>query len=41
MDEAMLKVGGEQKRRDLVALFGDLSVDERSRMTEEERNAAI
>jgi len=36
MDETMMKLGGEQKRRELIAMFGDLSIDERAKMTEEE-----
>lgn len=40
MDEPMLKAGGEAKRRELVAMFGDLTIDERARMTEEEQKIA-
>lgn len=36
-----MKLGGEAKRRELVAMFGDLSIDERSAMTEEERKIAM
>jgi len=38
MDEAMMKVGGDQKRKELIAMFGDLSLNEqdRAKMTEEE-----
>ena len=41
MDDAMMKIGGEIKRRELVAMFGDLSISEdRSKMTEEELKIA-
>ena len=40
MDEAMMKIGGSAKRRELVAMFGDLTIDDRSKMTEEELKIA-
>jgi hypothetical protein len=37
MDETMLKQGGDAKRKELVAMFGDLNIGEdRSKMTEDE-----
>ena len=41
MDEAMMKAGGESKRRELLSQFGDLSLNEdRGKMTEEELKRA-
>lgn len=41
MDDTMMKAGGEAKRKELVALFGELNIDEsRKNMTEEELKIA-
>ncbi len=41
MDDAMMKAGGEIKRKELVALFGELNIDESQKnMTEEQRRIA-
>jgi hypothetical protein len=41
MDDAMMKAGGDAKRKELVALFGELNIDEnRKNMTEEELRVA-
>ena len=41
MDDAMMKVGGDAKRKELVALFGELNIDEsRKNMTDEELKIA-
>lgn len=41
MDDAMMRIGGEIKRKELVAMFGDLNINEdRSKMTEEELKIA-
>lgn len=42
MDEVMMKAGGEAKRKELIALFGDLSIEDkdRARMTDEEQKRA-
>ena len=38
----MMKAGGEEKRKELIAMFGDLSLgDDKSRMSEEERKRAV
>ena len=41
MDDAMMKAGGEIKRKELVALFGELNIDENQKnMTEEQMRVA-
>jgi hypothetical protein len=41
MDEAMMKAGGEGKRRELLSQFGELSLSEdRGKMSEEELKRA-
>jgi hypothetical protein len=41
MDDAMMKAGGDSKRKELVALFGELNIEEnRKNMTEEELRIA-
>ena len=36
----MLKAGGEAKRRELVAMFGDLNIGDKSKMSQEEAKIA-
>jgi hypothetical protein len=36
MDDRMLKVGGEAKRKELVKAMEELSIAERTKMSEEE-----
>lgn len=38
----MLKAGGEIKRKELIAMFGEMSIEDkdRARMTEEEQKRA-
>jgi hypothetical protein len=41
MDEIMMKAGGEIKRKELIAMFGDLSLTEdKSKMSTEEQKRA-
>jgi len=36
----MLKAGGDIKRKELVSMFGDLSIDERGKMTDTDMKIA-